>query len=195
VHANKATDVTLAAYLHDPGKADPRFQAFLAGGDSYGPDSTTPVAKSGQTRLPSGAWDRAGLPSNWRHEALSVRLATICPEFAHAQDPELVLWLIGTHHGYGRPLFPHTDDLDSVSRPGLLKFCDSDVDLPAGYGPQSLAFDFNGLDWAQIFERLKRRYGIWGLAWLEAFVRLADHRASENGAPPEATQPYKEAAE
>jgi CRISPR-associated endonuclease/helicase Cas3 len=119
----------------------------------------------------------------------------IYPDFAQAHDPELVLWLIGTHHGYGRPLFPHTDDKDSVWRSGLLKSHDSDVDLAPGHGPQSLAFDFGGLDWAQMFARLKRLYGIWGLARLEAFVRLADHRASETGAPPEAAQPYKEAAE
>jgi CRISPR-associated endonuclease/helicase Cas3 len=188
-------DVSLAAYLHDPGKADPRFQAFLAGGDPYGPDSTEPLAKSGQARLAVGAWDRAGLPSNWRHEALSVRLAMIHPDFGHAYDPELVLWLIGTHHGYGRPLFPHADDKDAVPRSGLLKCFGSDADLAPGHGPQSLAFDFGGLDWAQTFERLKQRYGIWGLARLEAFVRLADHRASEEGAPPEVGRSYKEAAE
>ena len=37
-------------------------------------------------------------------------------------------------------------------------------------------------------------FGIWGLALLEAFVRLADHRASELGAPP-ALAAQKEAAE
>lgn len=196
LHADQLADVSLAAYLHDPGKADPRFQAFLAGGDPYGPDSAEPLAKSGVMRLPAGAWDRAGLPASWRHEALSVRLALIHPDLALAHDLQLVLWMIGTHHGYGRPLFPHSDDKDAVQRLGLLKmYGGDDRVLPAGHGPQSLAFSFGGSDWPQIFECLKRRYGIWGLARFEAFVRLADHRASEKGPPPQDARHYKEAAE
>src|SRR5262249_49168532 len=61
-------DLSLSGYLHDPGKADPRYQAYYAGGDPYGPDPTEPLSKSGQRRLPRGAWERAGLPPDWRHE-------------------------------------------------------------------------------------------------------------------------------
>ena len=45
-----------------PLKADPRYQAYYAGGDPYGPDAEKILAKSGQRRLPRGAWERAGLP-------------------------------------------------------------------------------------------------------------------------------------
>jgi CRISPR-associated endonuclease/helicase Cas3 len=189
-------DVTLAAFLHDPGKADPRFQTFLAGGDPHGPDAAEPLAKSGQAHLPRGAWANAGLPDDWRHEALSVRLATLHPNFPTAHDRALVLWLIGSHHGYGRPLFPHADPLDFAKRHlELPPELGGVLALEGAPGPQSLAFDFEGRDWAQLFELLKEKYGIWGLAHLEAFVRLADHRASEEGAPPRAARPYQEAVE
>jgi CRISPR-associated endonuclease/helicase Cas3 len=191
-----AEDVALAAYLHDAGKADRRYQTYYAGGNPYGPEVTEPLAKTGGKRLPGGAWERAGLPPNWRHEALSVRAAIAHPTFKQAHDPLLVLWLIGTHHGHGRPLFPHADALDAEERPiGLPPAFGGALLLKAEPGPQSPAFDFEGLDWAQIFDALKERYGIWGSARLEAFVRLADHRASEAAAPPEAVQDRKEAAE
>jgi CRISPR-associated endonuclease/helicase Cas3 len=173
-----AADLALAAYLHDAGKADQRFQAYLAGGDPFGWDGEHVLAKSGRTSLPRDARERAGLPEQWRHEALSVRLAQLHPRFLDANDPSLVLWLVGVHHGYGRPLYPHADPLDGEQHQ-LPHSLDQDWWLGGGHGPQSLAFEFKGRDWVQMFEDLKRHYGIWGLARLEAFVRLADHRASE----------------
>ena len=164
-----AADVELSARLHDIGKADTRFQNYLSGGDPYGPDSIKALAKSGR-RLPREAWERAGLPPRWRHEAESVRRALDDPSFPEAADPALVLWLIGVHHGFGRPFFPHADP--KAPTPG------------ASIGPQSLAFRFDGRDWAQMFVDLRSRYGAWGLARLEAILRLADHCASDVGAPP-----------
>ena len=173
----EADDLGLAAYLHDAGKADPRFQVMLAGGDWWNRPDKPPLAKSGRSSWSSRTWERAGLPKGWRHEALSVRMARLHPALAKARDPALVLWLIGTHHGFGRPFFNFLDP--TPEKP--LSCLDMDQwELPPDeVGPQSLAFDFEGADWSALFEDLKRRYGIWGLAHLEAILRLADHRASE----------------
>ena len=176
----RIADLKLAGFLHDAGKADPRFQAWLHYGDPLGPDpdEENVLAKSGRP-LPPVARAASGLPDKWRHEALSVRLAPCVARFnEEAKDPELVLWLIGTHHGYGRPFFPHCDVADDKPRklPAVIGL---PSELPAGPGPQSLAYDRNGLDWPALFVRLKARYGVWELARMEAVLRLADHRASE----------------
>jgi CRISPR-associated endonuclease/helicase Cas3 len=176
-------DLKLAGYLHDAGKADARFQSWLAYGDPLGPDLDCPdgiLAKSARP-LPRNAREYSGLPAHWRHEALSVRLAPHMPRFAEAKDPELVLWLIGTHHGYGRPFFPHADRDDTKERTELPAVLGIPSTLAAGPGPQSLAYECEGrgLDWPSLYELLKARYGVWELARMEAILRLADHRASE----------------
>ena len=176
-----AGDLRLAAFLHDAGKADRRFQHLLSGGDPWNHPDGPAMAKSSQSS-PKGAWERAGLPKGWRHEALSVRMARAHPRFAEANDPALVLWLIGTHHGFGRPFFDFVDSHEGGSGHERVFAC-LDVQrwrLASGPGPQSMAFDLDGADWAAMYEQLKQRYGIWGLAHLEAVLRLADHRASES---------------
>ena len=175
------SDLALAGYLHDAGKADRRFQTMLSGGNAWSIRHDRPLAKS--AAWSKNAWLQARLPKGWRHEALSVQMALAHPRFSEAKDPHLVLWLIGTHHGFGRPFYHFVESgngreiplpcLEVASWPTLSKA-----------GPQSLAFSFQSLDWAAMFEFLKRKYGIWGLAHLEAVVRLADHRASEAGATP-----------
>ena len=188
-------DIALAGWLHDAGKADPRFQRLLFNGDLLRMQSEGPRAKSERGRSAPRAWERAHLPPRWRHEALSVRLALENPRLAEAHDRALVLWLVGVHHGRGRPFFPHADPLDGQEIRTLAAL---DGLVPAaigrGEGPQSLGFvlegerltptardrrDLRGLDWATLFAELKQRYGPWGLARLEAVLRLADHRASE----------------
>ncbi len=170
VSADRAADIVLAARLHDVGKEDPRFQAMLFGGDRLlaALRAGEPLAKSALERTRADAATarrQSGLPDHWRHEAQSVTRAMADPHFIAANDPELVLWLIGTHHGHGRPLFPHDDPRET----------------PDALGPQRLDFQFREQDWPQIFERLKARYGPWELARLEAVLRLADHRASAEG--------------
>jgi len=177
----RVRDLKLAGFLHDAGKADPRFQRWLHYGDPLGPDlddADAALAKSGRP-LPPTARAASGLPENWRHEAFSVRLAPHVARFAEAEDPELVLWLVGAHHGHGRPFFPHRDPDDDKPR-RLPAVSGLPAEVPPGPGPQSFAFDWNGLDWSGLFARLKARYGVWGLAHMEAVLRLADHRASED---------------
>ncbi len=69
---------------------------------------------------------------------------------------ELARHLIVAHHGNGRPL---------ISTQG----CD--------LAPPS-SLEREACEIALRFARLNRRYGPWGLAWLEALVRAADQRAS-----------------
>jgi CRISPR-associated endonuclease/helicase Cas3 len=180
---DRIADVKIAAYLHDAGKVDPRFQAWLVFGDPLGPDpedAEQVLAKSARP-LPPSARASSGLPEKWRHEALSVRLAAESPRFKNeAKDSELVLWLIGTHHGYGRPFFPHSDPADCEPRSGLSSVLGTPPSLAAGPGPQSLAYNWHRSDWPSLYERLKARYGVWELARMEAILRLADHRASED---------------
>jgi CRISPR-associated endonuclease/helicase Cas3 len=201
-----AADLALAGWLHDAGKADPRFQALLSADRgffareevaSHGTDSV--LAKSAKGASPPGAWERAGLPPGWRHEALSVRLALENPRLQTAHDRALVLWLVGTHHGLGRPFFDFRDPVSDGDQRALVDLARvpglSDLDLRHGIGPERLGFafpedktfapserdreDLRGLDWHTLFRNLRRRYGAWRLALLEATLRLADHRASE----------------
>lgn len=177
-------DVALAAWLHDVGKADPRFQRWLVGGSAVRLAMLdAPLAKSAQSRLDQRAAGTArqlaGYPDGYRHELLSVAMVQRQPELlAQAHDPDLVLHLIGSHHGWCRPFASfsdHEQDLDvtvsMVHGPGELR-----ADLRAGTRHRLARLD-SGV--VERFWKLTERYGWWGVAWLEAIVRLADHRASE----------------
>jgi CRISPR-associated endonuclease/helicase Cas3 len=171
---NLVADIALAAFLHDAGKAHPQFRAWLYGGDVLLGEAAPALAKSGR-QLGRDARVRSGLPLGARHEVASLRFAGSHPAFSRAHDPELVLWLIGTHHGYGRPFFP------PVAWPPQGDVFTADLDDGSGEivsrpGPQ---IENVSSGWIDSFERLNRRYGPWGLAWLEAVLRLADHRRSE----------------
>ena len=168
-----ANDLSLAGRLHDIGKVDKRFQRLLVGGDPIRLEMLPePLAKS----LPGVRGERGGYPRGMRHEVSSVALINSNPKVLElAHDSELVLHLIGTHHGVGRPLpliatDPNPEELRYSYEGQVLNACSNQVE-------GSLA-----LEMADRFWRLKERYGYYGLAWLEAIFRLADHRQSEEEA-------------
>jgi CRISPR-associated endonuclease/helicase Cas3 len=173
-----SNDIQLAAQLHDGGKADLRFQSLLRGGAPQSlVASSQLLAKSPRPRITRDAEKKArehsGYPRGARHELLSVRLAESAPGLlAKAHDAELVLHLIGSSHGYCRPFAPVVEDLESPKVEWQFN-----GDCFTYKGPTKLEHIGSGV--AERFWRLTRRYGWWGLAYLEAILRLADHRQSE----------------
>jgi CRISPR-associated endonuclease/helicase Cas3 len=168
------------AERHDWGKADERFQAWL--GDTGRTDywlfagaAPTLLAKSGRPQTITerkAARQRAGLPDGFRHEMLSVQLAESAAIAATlAPERDLILHLIAAHHGYARPFAPAAvdDDPPDVAVYGVGLSAHSRREMP----PQRLD---SGI--ADRFWSLTRRFGWWGLAYLEALLRLADQRAS-----------------
>lgn len=170
-----AEDIQLAALCHDLGKADPRFQALLHGGNPWVRSEL--LAKSGNIPQDRNAYHRAlassGYPRGGRHELLSVRLLESHPDLlARAHDKDLVLHLIASHHGYCRPFVPVVED--PAPQEVRLEFQGATLAASSRSGLERLD---SGV--AERFWRLVRRYGWWGLAWLEATLMLADHRCSE----------------
>ena len=182
-----ADDVALAGWLHDVGKADGRFQVLLRGGSeiAFYADET-PWAKSDMSPGAVGARRAAQRASKYppgtRHEVMSLALLEQRRDVLAqwAGDVDLVLHLIGSHHGYCRPFAPVAVDDQPV---------EVYVEVPARglsaavtLGPLSSSHDMHRLDspLGDRFCRLAERYGWFTLCWLEALLRLADHRASEN---------------
>jgi CRISPR-associated helicase Cas3 len=158
------------AKFHDYGKIDVRYQAWLRGGDlmaaRYAPK---PVAKSGND--PVGKQESVGLPKGFRHELLSLMFAERSADVKNEMR-DLILHLVASHHGRCRPFPPVVLDEgpECVSYNGI-SICKQERIEQAPHQLNS------GI--ADRFWRLTRKYGWWGLAYLEAMLRLADWKASE----------------
>lgn len=183
-------DLSLAAWLHDIGKADRRFQLMLRGGSeiAYYRDEGRILAKSGMAAGSKAEHRKAqrlsGYPRGARHEVQSLAMIeAACEQVADkAHDLDLVMHLVASHHGHCRPFAPAVEDLEPV-----------DVSLVAHKSATFGTFTFppttsaNGLhrldsSLAERFWSLVAKYGWLELCWLEAILRLADHRASEDEA-------------
>jgi CRISPR-associated endonuclease/helicase Cas3 len=140
--------VILAARFHDLGKKRIVWQRSIGN-----PDPEKWLAKSGERMKPIELND-------YRHEFGSLVDALGHPEFHGLGDDtkDLVLHLIAVHHGFGRPHFPPKNAFDHEPK-GI------DVDEIAAEVPRR-------------FARLQRKYGRWGLAYLESLLRAADYAAS-----------------
>jgi CRISPR-associated endonuclease/helicase Cas3 len=170
-----------AAYWHDAGKLDERFQVLLHQGDELAALAAgAPLAKSAfiptSPRRRRALREASGLPENFRHEMLSAQIAT-----RHARLPAdpaaagLLLHLVASHHGHARPFAPVSLDPKPPAIWGRLG--DVPVELTTEERAQWTAHRVDS-GVADRFWHLTRRYGWWGLAYLEAIVRLGDWYAS-----------------
>jgi CRISPR-associated endonuclease/helicase Cas3 len=95
--------------------------------------------------------------SHYRHELGSLHDGDFSELSEAAKD--LSLHAIATHHGRARPHFPLVECYDPELKDDVVAALVREVPLR--------------------FDRLQRRYGRWGLAWLESILRAADVLGSE----------------
>jgi CRISPR-associated endonuclease/helicase Cas3 len=140
----------LAARWHDRGKWRRCWQRYARNEDLAHPLAKAP--RYGDARRELGGY---------RHEFGSLHDASADGEIAAHPECELILHLIGAHHGWGRPHF----------RRGLWGSAD-DAEHTTCENAQARA------DAMRRLGRLQQRFGRWGLAWLESLLRCADEVAS-----------------
>lgn len=171
-----------AGQLHDAGKAAARFQRML--GQRDGP----PLAKSAQRTMMAmrSAKERSGLPTGWRHEQLSAAYAArvAADDGLSTEVADLLVQLVGTSHGHGRPYFSHgsatllSGDAPITTANDALPESDSaDTRCPNDFVTEL----FDAGHWDSLVERNRKLYGTWGVAFLEAVLRAADTQVSKEG--------------
>lgn len=146
----EAEAIILAAGWHDLGKNRAIWQRSIGNHDF--PQRV--LAKSGGTMTPMDI-------SSYRHEFGSLLEMKRLAEFQQLDEgtQDLVLHLVAAHHGRARPYFP-ADEAFDPNHP------DNEAVQLACEVPRR-------------FARLQRKYGRWGLAYLESLVRAADALASQ----------------
>lgn len=148
--------IIVAAQFHDLGKKRELWQRSIGRPLKYGEEPVTWFAKSGRR------WKSRDI-SKYRHEFGSLIDLQSLPEFQSLDDDskDLVQHLIAAHHGQGRPHFTAEQTSDPDSTTSTPPTCEAiTVETP------------------RRFARLQRKFGRWGLAYLESLLRAADWSAS-----------------
>ncbi len=166
-----------AGRLHDLGKLDPRFQALLYGCFLHAVAGRKPLAKSGRASSPkaeASLRSSLGLPDGFRHELLSARILADAPAWREHPERDLLLHLIASHHGRCRCFAPVAHD--AQPEPFEVHTEALAATYPGTTNPMAaLAGGVPARFWS-----LNRRFGWWGLPYLETLLRLADQSESAN---------------
>ena len=169
-------DLVLSGQLHDLGKTDSRFQAWLSEGSmAIAKSLKQAVAKSEKKHSLTASTrfrQAAGYPKGKRHEFLSAALLEDYPHLLKtAHDPELVKYLVAVHHGFARPwpLEPADKGAELIGASLFGIACKEPVN--SDYGNPEKGH-------AERFWQLQKKYGRWQLAMLETVLTAADGMSS-----------------
>jgi CRISPR-associated endonuclease/helicase Cas3 len=169
-----------AGFLHDLGKLDPRFQALLYGSFLHAVGGRPALAKSNRAFNPqaeSSLRQALNLPDGFRHELLSAKIVADAEAWATHPERDLLLHLIASHHGRCRGFAPVIHD--TQTEPFEVRTAELTATYPGHMAPMaSLAEGVPARFWS-----LTRRFGWWGLPYLETLLRLADQAESANPTP------------
>lgn len=142
--------IIIASKFHDTGKARDHWQKCMRV-----EENKRPLAKTGNTKWPLNL-------GGFRHEFASVIDCMDEPEISEHAEKDLILHLIAAHHGWARPCFMPNAILHEANQARREKAEAVSVDTMRRY------------------HKLQKRFGLWGLAWLEGLTRGSDWQASRN---------------
>lgn len=190
LEAPLADALIAAAERHDLGKADLRFQAMLLGSSldlaAMQPTLWAKSSRGAESRRvtvdrSSTTHEADQLPRGFRHEMLSLQLAELVRDDLDNSAREVMLHAIAAHHGHARPFAPVVEDAEPLQIHLSNLFPSESNGLNVTLSASERAkWQAHRLDSgiSERFWKLNRRFGWWGLAWLESALRLADWVAS-----------------